>query len=337
MSDILAEQGSHVEAGGSLALLTSGRGISTAGEEYSQLDEQLGKKKVTLVAELSLTKESLKSRTKRLLEERRLLLRRADQASEQIKIQQKRVESAHDLYQRWQRGGELGVISAAQVLQQHDVFLQEMATLEELRGELLSRRQAVGQLASQIEQLSSSSAADVMAIEKQLADTEQDVIRNASIGNPAIRSSVTGTVTNVLVKIGQFVPEGAPIATIVPAGSQLLAELWVPSAEIGLIESGDQVGIRYQAFPYQKFGSATGIVESVSTSPVPAAELTKILGYEVKEASYRVSVRLPSQFIEGAQKKHLLRPGMKLDADVLLETRTLLEWLFEPILESTRR
>ena len=70
--------------------------------------------------------------------------------------------------------------------------------------------------------------------------------------------TLSGTVSNRSVKIGQSVSAGQALLTLLPAGDRLEAELLVPSESIGFIAPGDRVLLRYDAYPYQRFGVHTG-------------------------------------------------------------------------------
>ncbi|MFZ0870192.1 MAG: hypothetical protein WAM90_05630 [Rhodanobacter sp.] len=50
-----------------------------------------------------------------------------------------------------------------------------------------------------------------------------------------------------------------------------------------------------------------------------------------KEALYRVDVILASQTINTYGRKEALKPSMALDADLLLDDRRVIEWIFEPL------
>ncbi|WP_334021666.1 hypothetical protein [Alteromonas sp. S015] len=52
----------------------------------------------------------------------------------------------------------------------------------------------------------------------------------------------------------------------------------------------------------------------------------------IQEPVYRVEVALSTQEIRAYCNSVPLQPGMLLSADVVLEQRSLLHWLFEPIL-----
>ena len=46
-----------------------------------------------------------------------------------------------------------------------------------------------------------------------------------------------------------------------------------------------------------------------------------------------MQVTLERQTVSALGKDVALRPGMLVNADILLERRTILEWLFEPVLQ----
>ena len=85
--------------------------------------------------------------------------------------------------------------------------------------------------------------------------------------------------------------------------------------------------MRYQAYPYQKFGHHRGTVIRISRSAVVA---TGNDGLD-REPYYRVLVALDRQSILAYGNAEALRPGMRLDADILGERRKLYEWALEPL------
>ena len=146
-----------------------------------------------------------------------------------------------------------------------------------------------------------------------------------------MEAPVAGLVANRLVEPGQAVQAGQPLLTLLPAGSHLRAQLFVPSRAVGFIEPGDKVLLRYQAFPYQKFGHHEGVVRRVSRSAVPGA------GGQGAEPFYRVLVDIHRQSITAYGREEPLRPGMLLEADIMGEHRKLYEWVLEPLYSVTGR
>jgi len=57
----------------------------------------------------------------------------------------------------------------------------------------------------------------------------------------------------------------------------------------------------------------------------------------VDEPVYRVTVRLPAQQVQAYGHAMSLQAGMAVDADIRLDRRRVIEWLFDPILSISRR
>ena len=130
------------------------------------------------------------------------------------------------------------------------------------------------------------------------------------------------------------------IAVIVPAGAKLQAQLFGPSRAIGFVRPGDRVLLRYAAFPYQKFGQYEGSVASISRSAVSPSELPQRLSgltalYGTDEPLYQIVVDPAHQVAAAYGEAVPLRPGMQLEADVLAETRRLVEWVLDPLFTLT--
>ncbi|AVJ19320.1 anibiotic ABC transporter [Serratia sp. MYb239] len=120
--------------------------------------------------------------------------------------------------------------------------------------------------------------------------------------------------------------------TVLEVGARLQARIMVSSRAIGFINPGQQVMLRYEAYPYQKFGVQRGRVLEVSTAALSPQEVMAITGdSNVHERLYQVVVELDKQSINLYGKDVALRSGIKLEADFLIEKRRIIEWVFEPL------
>src|SRR5919107_1904104 len=114
--------------------------------------------------------------------------------------------------------------------------------------------------------------------------------------------------------------------SIVPKGAKLEAQLFGPSSAIGFIRAGQRVMLRYQAYPYQKFGQYEGTVASVSRSAISPSELSQQLAgltslYGANVPVYRITVTLASQTVRAYGEPVPLQPGMQLEADIMMVRR----------------
>jgi membrane fusion protein len=145
-----------------------------------------------------------------------------------------------------------------------------------------------------------------------------------------VLAPITGRVAALPVAAGQPVAANATLAVITPVASKLEAELLVPSRAAGFIEPGQGVQLQLHAFPYQRFGVVPGAVKTVSTTVLGPNELS-IPGLSLQEPVFRVHVTLSRAAIEAYGKSYPLQPGMLLNADIVFDRRTLLQWLFDPL------
>ena len=119
---------------------------------------------------------------------------------------------------------------------------------------------------------------------------------------------------------------------IIPLNANLQAELFFPTRAFGFVRPGQQVRMLYDAFPYQKFGAYRGTVKNVSHTILTGNETTGPI--TLKEPAYRVSVALERPDIDAYGLKMPLQPDMLLKADVVLEQRSLMRWLLDPVLSA---
>lgn len=331
VAHILAHEGDMVEKDQPLVEISTELDSVSIGKTHAAISGELKTQRVQTIeslkdqAQLSAKKQEA---TKSNVE---LLHRQLQHIDAQIEIQNKRAESAHDLWQKFQSTSNRGVVSGVQIEQQRSTALSAQAECASLRRQRTEVEQQVNAQQELLRELPLSASAERAALQQKLADIDQALAQSESQRAVLLRASASGLISDVMVKDGQTVSAGQRLLSLVPQGSELQAELWLPSRAIGFVVPGDRVVLRYQAFPYQKFGQQYGEVHRISRSASSATELTSVLGKNVGEASYRVTVTLERQSILAYGKQETLKPGMALEADILLGDRRLIEWIFEPL------
>ncbi len=234
----------------------------------------------------------------------------------------------------------------AELLEQHFVSQidadQKNVDMLEQQSRLVDLRRARTQLEREIKQHRQELASTEIGARQRLSEIERETLALAqeraeyqSRRSIVITAPADGTVTAISGEIGQTVTDRTSLLAILPKDAELQAKLLVPSSSIGFIEIGDQVWMRYQAFPYQRFGSFNGEVVEIARTLMAAEDLD--LPVESKQPFYRVTVRLASQQVETGAMNFPLQAGMQLDADLSLERRRLIEWAIEPLQSVTKR
>jgi membrane fusion protein len=174
-------------------------------------------------------------------------------------------------------------------------------------------------------------------IDRNVSALDQELAEAESRRKIVISAPYDGVVTAVQAEKGSSAQANIPLMSVVPAGSDLQASLYGSSRAIGFVKPGQKVSIRYQAFPYQKFGSYVGTVASVSKSAINPAELPQQLAglYTPAESLFRINIKLDRQTATTYGEPAPLQAGMQLEADVITDSRRLIEWMFEPLFTLT--
>ena len=219
---------------------------------------------------------------------------------------------------------ERGYVSVVAYQQQEETVLtlrQQLAELEQRRAaaghELGQLRLRSAELDAESRRVTLQSAATLAELERGEADTQAE----AEI---LLAAPVAGKVAALHILPGRSVAAAEELATMVQSDALEVA-LLVPSSAVGGLRPGQTVVLRYDAFPYQRYGVGRGIVKEIAATVSPTA------GDGSAPPAYRVRVALARNGAPFA-----LRPDMSLSASIVIERRTLLDWLLAPLRERWR-
>lgn len=252
-----------------------------------------------------------------------------DQLSAQISIEKKRLSLSNTRLLRNQKLFESGYLNQAQL---DDITAENLAQKSKY-GDLTTRKSslhlALVELNNTLDLQPRQHNELKNRLKRELIENEQRIVEVSSNIDYRIYAPMDGTIGTQLTHLGEFVQKGSVLASVIPEGSTLQAELYVPTNAIGFIKPLQEVSMRYSAFPYQHFGLQRGTVNTVSRVISLPEELETSL--DLSGAVYKVIVDLESQFVQANDGKIDLGVGMELEASIALEHRTLAQWILEPI------
>jgi multidrug efflux pump subunit AcrA (membrane-fusion protein) len=111
------------------------------------------------------------------------------------------------------------------------------------------------------------------------------------------------------------------VAELVREGETLLAELKLPEAGVGKLKTDQGVKLKYDAFPYQRYGVKYGRVAWLSPASI-----------ETKEgASFRARVEIADREVLIQGQSRPLVAGMSGKAEIVIGNRSLIEYVLEPL------
>nr|WP_254617373.1 HlyD family efflux transporter periplasmic adaptor subunit [Burkholderia metallica] len=335
--DTHVREGQTVVAGAAL-MAVSGEVASELGSTREMVGRQLAYQRSRLETDLA-SQSQLSDEARRGLAARRAAL--ADQLVQiglERRQRMRQVDLATNQLDKLQLMRAQGYASNSQVEQQETALLDAQARLQDLARQRLDVEQQIDQCLQQLRELPLNTRNQRSGIERKLAELDQSIAENEARRVVVLRAPQSGVVAALLAKPGQVVNAGQSLVSLLPRGAQLEAQLMVPSRAIGFVRPGARVVLRYEAYPFQKFGQQFGRVIEVSRTALTPQEAATLTGRtDVREQLYRVTVALDRQDVLAYGRREALRPGMALEADVLIDRRRLIEWVLEPLYALGRR
>jgi membrane fusion protein len=322
-------EGGRVEAGQTIAVVVVPRATVAGGDTQAALAARLEQRAAGLESAQAAQGQLLDAQADGLARQLANARRELAQIEAEVATRQQQVRLADETLARLRRLREGQYVSELQVQQQQASALEQVGQMQVLQRQAIATRRLIAQFQQALRELPGQRQTSQAAFQRDFALLEQELVETQARGALAVVAPVSGVVATQLFKPGQAVQAGQPLLSVLPGDGTLEAELLVPSRAIGFIEPGDDVLLRYQAYPYQKFGHHRGRVARISRSTVNSA--VPASGGTAAEPLYRISVALERQAITAYGKPEPLKPGMLLDADVLGERRTLIEWVLEPL------
>lgn len=337
LSQVSAHEGFEVTKGTMLAVLSTERHSGAVGETQQEVLRALRARHDSLISE----RDSHKA----------LFARQALSHSARLAVIETEVGNL-DAEFALQR--ERAMLAQAASARQRDLRSRGLATEDDLRRadeaaveqalalQALERSRATVartrvELEAEIAELPLREDLQLAETDRAIAQIAQELAEAEAAREAVILAPDSGVVTALRATVGDAVTGSAPLMTLIPSDMVLQARLYGASRDIGFVTPGQRVLIRYDAFPYQKFGQYEGVVRSVSRATVGSGELAEAgvgrlaeLGAS-GEPVYRITVDLDAQTATAYGRPAMLQPGMTLQADVQIETRRLWRWVLDPL------
>ena len=225
-----------------------------------------------------------------------------------------------------------GYIPRNRLLDSERVYAQVLGSISEDYGRIGQLQRQVLEMRLKIRQLAEEYQKEVRT---QLADTRvrTEDLRNRlasaefELANSQLRAPVAGIVVGLDVFTeGGVIKPGQALMEIVPQGEPLLVEARVPVELADKVHPGLPVELMFSAF-------------SQSTTPRVAGEVTLVSAdRQVDERTDEPYYTLRAQVSDAgmAQLAGLqIRPGMPVEAFVRTGERSMLNYLFKPLLDRT--
>ncbi len=215
--------------------------------------------------------------------------------------------------------------------------LKLQAEVESLNGDITSLRQSLPRVRSLVAEARGKVKEESISFRKDaqgdLVKAEQAIGRIRELlaqateqGKRAeIKSPVDGIVKNMLYNtIGAVVKPGETIMEIVPIGGGLVIDAKLNPTDRGDVNEGMKAMVKVSAYNYSRYGGLKGRVSIVA----PDTSMD-----ERGKPYFSMIIELDKTYLGKTKGKYPILPGMQATVDVHTGTKTVMEYLIQPVLK----
>ena|GEM_PF-5701947 len=251
-----------------------------------------------------------------------------DVASETAEIAEKKYLNAEKVFGR-------KLISEAELDNAKSEKLTQITYVKQLQRDLIIERKQLESMRTEHERMPLELKKREENTLMSLRELESELASVTAQSHLIVKAPFDGTVTSFKTNAGDLVEANQPLVSLLPSNAQLYAQLLVPSNASGFIKIGDELNLRYDAFPYQKFGTFQAQISQINNNLLmPDDHRLKGL---VASPVYLVDAQIAESKVGAYGSEFSLKPGLFFDADIHHEERSLMSWLFDPILSAKQK
>ncbi len=138
-----------------------------------------------------------------------------------------------------------------------------------------------------------------------------------------IVAPVDGVITDVTsTQPGDKIQANAPLGGIAPKNARPILKLEIAEHDRGFLREGLPVQLKFNAFPYQRYGLIRGTLQFISPATKPSLQ-TKLPVYEGR-------VTLEQEQYKVGETSYPLRYGMTANAEIVVRERRLIDLALDP-------
>lgn len=250
----------------------------------------------------------------------------------QIAEQRELVRTALDEVTRARAVAERGFVSMRDVRLREEQLATRRQGLSRLEQELSTRATRIEVAETELQRAQAEYDLQMRNVARARAELSGLAAADENMRSVVVTAAQAGIVTGIAVHRGDAVDSTSHLMSIVPDGTRLTARIEVPAEAAGFIQRGQTVRLAIDAFPYQTYGTVEAEIDSVSMATVPVARPDGST-----DNVFLVRATLREDALRAYGRMQPLRPGMTLTARVTTRSRSLAEWLFDPLFAVGRR
>lgn len=329
LTQLAVSEGQQVIRGARIGLIDN----STMSNESDSLSSQklIHSQWVSLQNELDKTRLLHSNEKDNLVRQIELLEKQKNKFSERVNVQRRRISILNESRRRLEKLYKQHFVTFDLLQEKELELLDAQAIVDELETHLLDTETKIASMDADLKNISFTHENKLSQLERLISEKKIELENFSMEHEIVLTAPFDGYVASVLSRPGVRVTPEKPVVIFIPKDQPLYAELYVPGQSAGFIKTGDEVNLKYQAYPYQNYGLHKGKIVNISQSALPMNDVMTFGNYTENMTEllfYKVTVALEKQTV-GAN--HQLKAGMQLEADVIQDRLPVYRWLLQPL------
>lgn len=223
---------------------------------------------------------------------------------------------------------EQGFAARQDDLQIESAFINAQIEVTRLEGEYAAAKEAALESQHALEQLYAEKKAEwhskASEIEAQLFELSALSLRSADrVERLEVRAPRRAVVQEVRPKApGEVIRPGDVIATLLPLGESIVAEIKMRPEDAGHVKIGQKARVQITSFDPGLYGQIDG--EVLYISPTTFTD-------EKGGTFFKATISLGAHQLKRGRKKYEILPGMMVQANIVTDQRSVLSYLLKPV------
>ncbi len=204
-----------------------------------------------------------------------------------------------------------------------DQLANDLLELEHRRGALLAEQQSF------VQEWRNRISEEMVSVDRTLVSMRKEYDKVAQlIKYVHLRSPCNAVVHEIATfSPGSAVREAEALIILTPLDGNIELECEIRPEDIGRIEINADARIKLTAYPFQKYGTLSGVVRNISEDTLEKSAGAGTLRY------YRARVTVGGE-LHGAHKTFRLIPGMEAQCEIKCGRRRVIEYVLYPLLKA---
>jgi len=291
------------------------------GADAMQLRRQ-GERAAQQLAEVRARLASISERISQRTAERSAIGDRIEQLERTLPLVTERAEALKNLLEsnlgsrvQWMEAEEARITQAKQL----DIERRNRDAIDAAIRALNEER------AADANRITAAFTAELSDTEVRLASLSEEIVKaRRRTDFRQLRAPVNGVIKQLAIHtVGGVVTPAQRLMEIVPEGTPLEVEAFFRNRDIGFVETGQQTEVKVEAFPFTRYGTINGHIETLSEDAVQD---------ETIGLAYTAKVLLEKSTLNVDGKTVTLSPGMAVTVEAKTGKRRLIEFLLSPLL-----